>query len=71
MVTTGMRALRSAWRAWQELEVPYEAARARALIGLACRSLGDHDAATRFFEEALTLSRQQGRRGGRDHSPGA
>src|SRR4029450_11097890 len=38
-------ALRGAWRAWRELEVPYEAARARLLIGLACRELGDEDAA--------------------------
>jgi hypothetical protein len=37
--------LRGAWRAWRELEAPYEAARARVLIGLACRELGDQDAA--------------------------
>jgi tetratricopeptide (TPR) repeat protein len=33
--------LRRAWRAWQELGAPYEAARARVLMGLACRELGD------------------------------
>lgn len=38
-------ALQSAARAWRELEAPYEAARARVLIGLACRELGDADAA--------------------------
>lgn len=38
-------ALRAAWAAWQEIEVPYEAARARVLMGLACRALGDDDAA--------------------------
>src|SRR5829696_8243209 len=38
-------ALRGAWRAWRELEAPYEAARARLLLGLACRELGDEDAA--------------------------
>jgi tetratricopeptide (TPR) repeat protein len=32
--------LRHAWMAWQDLEVPYEAARVRVLIGLACRKLG-------------------------------
>jgi DNA-binding CsgD family transcriptional regulator len=37
--------LRRAWQAWHELEVPYEAARARVLIGLACRALGDDDTA--------------------------
>ena len=38
-------ALRHAWQVWQELEAPYEAARVRVLIGLACRALGDDDAA--------------------------
>lgn len=37
--------LRLACRLWRELEAPYEAARTRALIGLACRALGDEDAA--------------------------
>ncbi len=37
-------ALREAWRAWEELEAPYEAARVRVLLGLACAALGDHDA---------------------------
>jgi tetratricopeptide (TPR) repeat protein len=32
--------LRRAWRAWQALEVPYEAARVRVLIGLGCDALG-------------------------------
>ena len=50
--------LRRAWQAWQELEVPYEAARSRVLIARACRALGDEDTATlelgaarRTFEE--------------------
>ena len=38
-------ALRQAWTAWQELEVPYEDARVRVLIGLACRELGDEESA--------------------------
>ena len=33
-------ALRRAARIWQQLEAPYEAARSRALVGLACRALG-------------------------------
>ena len=37
-------ALRHAGRVWQELGAPYEAARARVLVGLACRELGDRDA---------------------------
>lgn len=38
-------ALRHAWQVWQELEAPYEAARVRVLVGLACRALGDDDTA--------------------------
>jgi DNA-binding CsgD family transcriptional regulator len=38
-------ALRRAWQLWQGLEAPYEAARVRVAIGLACRALGDDDAA--------------------------
>jgi DNA-binding CsgD family transcriptional regulator len=37
--------LREAWTRWQDLEAPYEAARARVLIGRACRELGDEDGA--------------------------
>jgi DNA-binding NarL/FixJ family response regulator len=45
-------ALRRAWRAWRELEVPHEAARVRVLIGLACRALGDEDAAAMELDAA-------------------
>ena len=38
-------ALRTAGKIWQELEVPYEGARVRVLIGVACRELGDEDTA--------------------------
>lgn len=38
--------LRDAWMAWQDLEIPYDAARVRVLMGLACRDLGDCDAAS-------------------------
>lgn len=37
--------LRRAWKGWQALEAPYEAARTRAFVGLACRELGDQDGA--------------------------
>ena len=40
---TALVALREAWQAWQELEAPYEAARVRVLVGLACRAAGDED----------------------------
>jgi DNA-binding CsgD family transcriptional regulator/tetratricopeptide (TPR) repeat protein len=44
--------LRRAWTTWQELDVPYEAARTRVLIGLACRQLGDEDSARMDFDAA-------------------
>lgn len=33
--------LRRAWKEWQALEIPHAAARAREMLGLACRALGD------------------------------
>jgi DNA-binding CsgD family transcriptional regulator len=45
-------ALRRAAHLWQELEAPYEAARSRWLVGLACRALGDHDAASLELDAA-------------------
>jgi DNA-binding CsgD family transcriptional regulator len=43
---------RHAARVWQRLEAPYEAARARTLVGLACRALGDGDTAGFELEAA-------------------
>jgi DNA-binding CsgD family transcriptional regulator len=45
-------ALRPALRVWQELEAPYEAARARVLLAQACRALGDGDGAALELEAA-------------------
>jgi DNA-binding CsgD family transcriptional regulator len=45
-------ALRHAWRVWDEAQAPYEAARARALMGAACRELGDEDAAALELDAA-------------------
>lgn len=45
-------ALRRSWQLWHELEVPYEVARACALIGLACRALGDEETAASELEAA-------------------
>jgi DNA-binding CsgD family transcriptional regulator len=50
--------LRRAWRAWQELEVPYEVARVRVLLGEACRALGDEDSAALEFEAAHDIFEQ-------------
>jgi DNA-binding CsgD family transcriptional regulator len=44
--------LRSAARLWQELDAPYDDARARVLVGLACRALGDDEAAELELEAA-------------------
>jgi DNA-binding NarL/FixJ family response regulator len=52
--------LRRAWRAWQELEAPYEAARARVLMGLACRALGDEDTGAMELDAALRTFQQLG-----------
>ena len=53
-------ALRHAWQMWQELEVPYEAARVRVLLGLACRTLGDDDTAALELEAARDVFEQLG-----------
>ena len=53
-------ALRRAWTAWQELEAPYEAARVRVLIGLACRGLGDEDTAEMELDAARCVFQQLG-----------
>ena len=45
-------ALRRAAHVWQGLEAPYHVARARRLIGFACRALGDEDAAAFELEAA-------------------
>jgi DNA-binding CsgD family transcriptional regulator len=58
--TGGAAALREAWTAWQGLEVPYEAARVRVLIGLACRQLGDEEAALMELDAAQWTFRQLG-----------
>lgn len=45
-------ALRHACRAWQELDAPHETARARALLGVTYRTLGDEDAAAYELDAA-------------------
>ena len=47
-----LRSLREAWQVWDELDAPYEGARVRLLVGLACRALGDEDGAALEFESA-------------------
>ena len=52
--------LRVARATWQELDAPYEIARARVLIGLACRALGDEQAAVLELDGATTAFEQLG-----------
>ena len=58
-------ALRRALHLWQELEVPYEAARTRVLLSEACRALGDGETADLELaaaREAFTWLRAAGHR---------
>jgi DNA-binding CsgD family transcriptional regulator len=52
--------LRRAWAAWHDLNVPYEAARVRVLLGQACRALGDDDTARMELDAADWVFRQLG-----------
>jgi DNA-binding CsgD family transcriptional regulator len=52
--------LRHAWQVWQELEVPYEVARVRVLLGQACRAVGDDDTATLELVAARGVFEQLG-----------
>ena len=57
---TALVLLRRAFDIWQHLEVPYDAARARILLGIACRSLGDTDTAALEFRAARSVFEQLG-----------
>ena len=52
--------LRKAWTQWQDLQVPYEAARARVLMGRACNALGDAESARRHFDAAAAVFQRLG-----------
>jgi DNA-binding CsgD family transcriptional regulator len=47
--------LRRGWMRWRELEAPYEAARVRVPIALACRALGDEDGAEMELDAARSV----------------
>ena len=57
-----LAALRPSWTQWQALDAPYEAARTRVLIGLACRALDDADAAALELDAAADAFRELGAR---------
>jgi DNA-binding CsgD family transcriptional regulator len=52
--------LRRAWLTWHEMEAPYEAARTRVLISLACKALGDVDSAGLELDAARRTFEQLG-----------
>jgi DNA-binding CsgD family transcriptional regulator len=52
--------LRRAGDVWQQLGAPYEAARVRELVGLACRALGDDDTAALELDAARAVFRDLG-----------
>jgi DNA-binding CsgD family transcriptional regulator len=52
--------LRDALDRWRDLDVPYEVATARVLLGQACRALGDEDGAIGSFTAAATVFEQLG-----------
>jgi DNA-binding CsgD family transcriptional regulator len=52
--------LQRAWAEWQDLDVPYEAARARVLLALAYRFLGDYDTAAMERDAAQWVFRMLG-----------
>jgi ATP/maltotriose-dependent transcriptional regulator MalT len=53
-------ALRDALQRWQHLEVPYEVATVRLLLGHGCRQCGDEDGATRSFDSAAAMFERLG-----------
>jgi DNA-binding NarL/FixJ family response regulator len=57
-----LTALRAACSIWLELDAPHEAARTRVLVGLACRELGDGEAARSELNAARETFRTLGAR---------
>jgi DNA-binding NarL/FixJ family response regulator len=57
-----LTALRRTYRSWRDLEAPHEAARARILIGVACREHGDDASAQLEFDAARGALEELGAR---------
>jgi DNA-binding CsgD family transcriptional regulator len=53
-------ALRQACQVWQQVQAPYELARSRMLVGLACRALADDDGAELALAVAHSVFEQLG-----------
>jgi DNA-binding CsgD family transcriptional regulator len=54
------KTLRDALREWQGLDVPYEVATVRLLLGQACRECGDEEAAAKSFATAEAIFERLG-----------
>ena len=52
--------LRRSWRMWKEADLPYEAARARMLLGVALRADGDEDGAVMELQAARSAFERLG-----------
>jgi DNA-binding CsgD family transcriptional regulator/tetratricopeptide (TPR) repeat protein len=59
---TALGPLRAAFQSWERLGAPYESARVRVLIGLACRTLGDEDAGALELAAARNIFERLGAR---------
>ena len=59
-VSTALAELRAAGRTWQTLHMPYDAAKASVLRGLACAALGDRISAEMEFDTARETFTQLG-----------
>ena len=57
---TALGHLRRAFEVWRQLGAPYEAARVRVLIGIACRSVGDDEAGEFEFSAARDVFERLG-----------
>lgn len=54
-VSAALEALRDAWRAWEQIDAPYEAARTRVLVGVACAQLDDKDSGSMEWDAARVV----------------
>jgi ATP/maltotriose-dependent transcriptional regulator MalT len=58
--STALISLRQSCQVWQAVNAPYEVARVRTLLGLACRELGDDDSASWELTTARDAFRRLG-----------
>ncbi|MGI8806929.1 MAG: response regulator transcription factor [Acidimicrobiales bacterium] len=54
-VNAALEALRDAWSAWEQIDAPYEAARTRVLVGVACAQLDDKDSGSMEWDAARVV----------------